>query len=159
MNIEQWLIIFNYCSTYWGMSPWWLLPKLLSWYPIFKLSHCNSFEDQAPYDITLQWHHNERNGISNQQHIDCLFNHLFRHRSKKTLKFRITGLCEGNSPVTGEFPTQKASNTDNIFIWWRHHDLWVRDVKTESGSDLARMRKCQDIMATRWTEAPFTNMG
>ena len=27
---------------------------------------------------------------------------------KKTSKPRVTGLCEGNSPVTGEFPAQKA---------------------------------------------------
>ena len=26
-----------------------------------------------------------------------------------------------NSPVTGEFPAQRASNTENISIWWRHH--------------------------------------
>ena len=27
----------------------------------------------------------------------------------------------GNSPVTGEFPAQKASKAENVFIWWRHH--------------------------------------
>ena len=31
-------------------------------------------------------------------------------------------LCEGNSPVTGEFPAQRASNVENVSIWWRHHD-------------------------------------
>ena len=31
------------------------------------------------------------------------------------------GLCAGNSPVTGEFPAQRASNAENISIWWRHH--------------------------------------
>ena len=38
------------------------------------------------------------------------------------VKENITGLCEGNSPVTGEFPAQKASNAESVFIWWRHHD-------------------------------------
>ena len=42
-------------------------------------------------------------------------------RSKKTSKLRITGLCAWNSPVTGEFPTQMVSNTENVSIWWRHH--------------------------------------
>ena len=28
--------------------------------------------------------------------------------------------------VTGEFTTQRASNTANIFIWWRHHDYACR---------------------------------
>ena len=58
----------------------------------------------------LQWHHNEYDGISNHRRIDCLLNRLFRHRSDKTSKFRITDLCEGNSPLTCEFPAQKASN-------------------------------------------------
>ena len=30
-------------------------------------------------------------------------------------------LCAGNSPVTGEFPAQRASYAENISIWWRHH--------------------------------------
>ena len=25
-------------------------------------------------------------------------------------------------PVTGEFPAQKASNAENVSIWWRHHE-------------------------------------
>ena len=35
---------------------------------------------------------------------------------KKKSKLRVTGLCEGNLPGTGEFPTQKASNTENVSI-------------------------------------------
>ena len=51
---------------------------------------------------------------------DCLFNRLFRCRSSKISKLRVTGLCAGNSPVTSEFPTQMASNTEYVSIWWRH---------------------------------------
>ena len=40
---------------------------------------------------------------------------------KETSKFRVTGLCVGNSPGTGEFPAQMASNAGNVSIWWRHH--------------------------------------
>ena len=40
---------------------------------------------------------------------------------KKTSKFRGTGPCEGNSPVTGAFPPPKASYAENVSIWWRHH--------------------------------------
>ena len=47
---------------------------------------------------------------------------LFRRRSKKTSKLCVTGLCVGNSPWTGEFPAQMASNAENVSIWWRHHD-------------------------------------
>ena len=39
------------------------------------------------------------------------------HRPKKTSKLRVTGLCAGNSPVTGEFPAQRASKAENVFIW------------------------------------------
>ena len=39
-----------------------------------------------------------------------------RCRSKKTLKVRITGLCEENLPVSSEFPAQRASNVENISI-------------------------------------------
>ena len=69
------------------------------------------------YIKTLQWRHNEGDGVSNHQPHDCLLNHLFRRRSKKTSKLRVTGLCEGNSVVTGEFPTQKASKAENVSIW------------------------------------------
>ena len=36
---------------------------------------------------------------------------------KKTSKLRVTGLCAGKSPVTGEFPAQRASNAENVSIW------------------------------------------
>ena len=51
-----------------------------------------------------------------------LLNCLFRRRSKKTSKLRITGLREGNLPVTGEYPAQMASNEENVSTWWRRHD-------------------------------------
>ena len=43
------------------------------------------------------------------------------YRSNKISKLRVTVLCAGNSPVTGEFPAQRANNTENVSIWWRHH--------------------------------------
>ena len=35
---------------------------------------------------------------------------------KKTSKFRVTGLCVGKSPATGDFPAQIASNAENVSI-------------------------------------------
>ena len=64
----------------------------------------------------FQWCHNERDGVSNHQPHGCLLNRLFRRRSKKTPKLRVTGLCEGNSPVTDEFPAQRASNAENVSL-------------------------------------------
>ena len=42
---------------------------------------------------------------------------------RKKSKLRVTGLCAGNSPVTGEFPAQRASNAENVSIWWSHR-VW-----------------------------------
>ena len=77
--------------------------------------------------VILQWRHNEPYDISNHQHIDCLLKRLFWGTSKKTSKLRVTGLYKGNPPVTGGFPSQRASNPKNIsfddviiyhpFIW------------------------------------------
>ena len=49
-----------------------------------------------------------------------------RRISKQKSKLWVTGLCEWNSQVTGEFPTQRASNAENGFddvIMW---GLWSR---------------------------------
>ena len=75
------------------------------------------------YSIPLRWRHNGRDSVSNHQPHDCLLNRLCR--SKKTLKLRVTGLCARNSPGTGEFPAQMASNAENVSIWWRHHAAWI----------------------------------
>ena len=72
----------------------------------------------------LRWRHNGHAGVSNHQSRDCLLNRLFRRTSKKTSKLRVTGLCAGNSPGTGEFPAQRASYAENVSIWWRHHDYF-----------------------------------
>ena len=51
-------------------------------------------------------------------------NELIMRRSKKTSKLRVTGLCAGNSPATGEIPSQMASNAENVSIWWHHHGCY-----------------------------------
>ena len=48
---------------------------------------------------------------------------IHRHRSKKTSKLCVTGLCAGNSLVTGESPAQMSSTVANVPIWWRHHGV------------------------------------
>ena len=75
----------------------------------------------------LQWRHNGHDDVSNHQPHHCLLNRLFKCRSKKTSKLCVTGLCAGNSPVTGEFPAQMANNEENVSIWWRHCNnvIWM----------------------------------
>ena len=74
----------------------------------------SSHNDIAPWFVCKYPAHYERDGVSNHQPHDCLLNGLFRRRSKKTSKLHVTGLCVGNSPVTGEFPAQRASNAENV---------------------------------------------
>ena len=79
----------------------------------------------------LQWRHNDRDGISNHQPYDCFLNRLFRLRWKKTSKLCVTGLCEGNSLGTGEFPARRASNAGNVSIWWHHHVAYILLVRSQ----------------------------
>ena len=72
------------------------------------------------HQASLHWRHNGYDGVSNHQPHHRLLNRLYGRRSKKTSKLRVTGLCVGNSPGTGEFPAQMASNEENVSIWWRH---------------------------------------
>ena len=107
--------------------------------------------DQEKYKLgvmtlTLHWRHNERGGVSDHQSRDCLLNRLFKRRSKKTSKLRVTGLCAGNSPMTDEFPAQRASNAENVSIWWRHHDGMMR---------ISYYRPF--VMGMHWSLVEFTN--
>ena len=87
----------------------------------WTLRWCNfSLHPQSWF--TLRWRHNGRDGVSNHQPHDCLLNRLFSCKLNKTSKLRVTGLCVGTSPVTCEFPAQRASNAENVTIWWRHHE-------------------------------------
>ena len=70
---------------------------------------------------SLRWRHNGHDSVSNHQPHDCLLSRLLGCGSKKTSKLRVTGLCAGNSPGTGEFSAQMASYAENVSIWWRHH--------------------------------------
>ena len=60
--------------------------------------HALDKDSMAVLTVPLRWRHNGRVGVSNHQPYDYLLNRLFRRRSKKTSKLRITGLCAGNSP-------------------------------------------------------------
>ena len=100
--------------------------------------------------ITLQWRHNGRDSVSDRQLHDCLLNRLFRRRSKKTPK--LTGLCAGNSPGTGEFPAQMSSNAENVSIWWHHHDISQELHTWFCGFDKPKSHCKQIIKYQNWTD-------
>ena len=71
-------------------------------YPMQYDFRCNS----------LQWRHNERDGVYNNRRFRYLSNRLFRHRSKTTSKLRVTVVSPHKGPITRKYS-----------IWWRHHVL------------------------------------
>ena len=54
------------------------------------------------FPCPLQWRHKGGNGISNHQPHDCLLYRLFRRRSEKISKLRITGHCGGIPRTKGQ---------------------------------------------------------
>ena len=69
--------------------------------------------------VALQWRHNDSNDVSNHRRLDCFLRRLFRRISKKTSKLCVTGLCEGNSPVTGPHKgpvTRKVLAFDDVIM-------------------------------------------
>ena len=86
-----------------------------------------------PYmNNSLQWRHNGCVCISNHQPHDCLLKRLMSRRSQITSKLRVTGLCEGNSPVAGVFPhngpvTQKMLAFDDVIMYSKKYDLQFMD--------------------------------
>ena len=99
----------------------------------------------------LEWRNKKRDGVSNPRHVGCLLNRLFRRRSKKRSNLRVTGLCEGNSTVTGKFPSPRDSNAENGVIM--HFSALRRNMKLK----FFPYRKQGSIYLTRalpWLRTP-----
>ena len=103
--------------------PWWFTLRSIQKQLVlskWKRNIRNQMESrrmQVRYS-SLKWRHNGGDSVSNHQPHDGLPKGLFRRRSKKTWKLRVTGLCAGNSG-TGEFPhkiTRKMFPFDDIIM-------------------------------------------
>ena len=99
---------------------------ITSWHTVYDIEYgCIYFTLFCFYHTilvqcqSLQWRHSERDDVLNHRRLDCLLNRLFRCRSKKASN-RLVFVRE----TTGErwFPSQRASNAENVSIWWRHHE-------------------------------------
>ena len=89
----------------------WMVVIVCSYNSVLVTCACNA----------LHWRHNEHDCVSNHQPHDCLLNRLFRRRSKKTSKPRVTGLCAGNSPGPVNSPykgpvTRKMFPFDDVIM-------------------------------------------
>ena len=112
-QLTIWVVLFN-CSSWRCLfiAIVWVSPtddKLLCKVYYFGLNTRSCIQSQT---YSLEWRHYERECVLTHQRLDCLLNRLFWRRSKKISKPRVTGLCEGNLPVSVGFPSQKASNAE-----------------------------------------------
>ena len=104
--------ISYFCSKHFTRNSTLNLPT--AWLPVSQFNNRTRDCDLIQMRVVwwLHWRHYECVDVSNRQRLDCLRSRLFRRRSKKTSKLSVTGLYDGNTPVTGGFPSQRASNTD-----------------------------------------------
>ena len=69
---------------------------------------------------SLRWRRNGRDSVSNHQPHDCLLNRLFRRRSKKTSKLRVTGVlsapCWSHEPCYQGYAVPPACRHDKYDI-------------------------------------------
>ena len=78
----------------------------------------------------LQWRLNEPDGVSNHRRLDCLLKRLFRRRSKKTSKLRVTAFVRGihrwpvNSPHKGPV-TRKMFPFDDVIMQCASDSVFV----------------------------------
>ena len=109
------------------------------WFELVIIGHHDRY-----LGFTLHWRHNDYDGVSNHQPRGCLLKRLFRRRSKKTSKLRVTGLCVGNSPGPVNSPhkgpvARKMLPFDDVImsnshqahfkqhrnsLQWRHNELY-----------------------------------
>ena len=101
----------------------------------------------------LQWRCNGYDGVSNHRRLDGVLNRLWRCRSKETSKLRVTGLCEGNSPVSYRWiPCTKGPNAQHISIWWRHHriSIIVDDIQFVEAKQSMNITSQYQCLALAW---------
>ena len=106
----------------------------------------------------LQWRHNERYGVSNHQSRHCLLNRLFRRRSKKTSKLRVTGHLCGEFTGPGWIPRTKASNAENfpiddVIMTSSCRGRYNTDNRPKSKSTRSRFARASTIV-----DQPFRNV-
>ena len=146
-----------------------LIYKLMTWAAAVKLAlgECPRTplvvgvgNGLIPSDNTLRWRHNGNDGVSNHQPRHCLLNRLFRRRSKKTSKFRVTGLCVGNSPGPVNSPhkgpvTRKMFPFDDVIMSHYPSQCWPRAM---SPYDVT-ISKCVSLLFQwQWYDCQWSNL-
>ena len=117
---------------------------------------------------SLQWCHNERDGVSNHQPHDCLLSRLFRRRSKKTSNSASLALVRGihrwpmNSPHKGPV-TRRIFHlmTSSCYVKYRLKELGAEPVNVGHGTIPMSHRMCSlRLILTYWyLVAHFCQLG
>ena len=103
------------------------------WRSSFLASFIDSLCRVLLDSVTLQSHYNDDIMSAMASQITSLTIVCSTvYSSKKISKLHVTGLCGGNSAGTDDFPAQRASNAENVSIWWRHHAWRRHDIETPS---------------------------
>ena len=126
--LVKYLHVLKICDRYCKGLVWWNIMQLKVkykykiWYIFLccslwtQYNPCHQSNNAIWY--TQQLRHNQRDGVSNHQRIDCLPKRLFRRRSKKTSKFCVIYFARGihrwsmhKGPVT-----RKMFPFDNVIM-------------------------------------------
>ena len=63
--------------------------------------------------------------VSQITNLTIVYSTVNSGRDQESIKApRHWPLWGENTPVVGEFPAQRASNAENVSIWWRHHAIY-----------------------------------
>ena len=89
----------------------------IRWTPLLGGSRCKEITRSCLWALSTESHYSDATSpqsVSNHQLLVWLSNNLLRLTSKETAKVPVTGPLRGNPPVTGGFPSQRASNEERV---------------------------------------------
>ena len=103
----------NYTGNAQGIFPWYKSPDLRLHPQLPQQMSSWRYQSSSP-SLSLEWCHNERDGVSNHWRLDSLSNRLFKSRSKKTSKLPSLACVRGIHRWPMDSP-YKGPVTRNMF--------------------------------------------
>ena len=101
----------------------WFRPEIAIFHETAKhlISRMSARKFTARICLSLQWRHN---GCLKSPAFRLFTQAFVQAQIKENIKApRHRPLCE---EFSGEFPAQRASKAENVFIWWRHHAMCLQ---------------------------------
>ena len=107
-------------SYSWGQHGAHLGPVGPRWAPCWPHEPCYLGSYTMHNNIAGMIH--EQIGVEYYWPLECLIKSLFMLTSNRHQRSALLAICDGNPPVTGGFPSQRASNVESMSISWCHHE-------------------------------------